>query len=502
LPDASNEKLPAWKGVNTGYMETMAGTGDAVNFWITEAQIKAMSDMGANFLRLWISFGAFEGPAYGNKNKVNMNYLEHLDQIVAWCMKYDIHIQFSIVSGPGLNRGTLPGDDKELTERIFKNKEYRDQFLKWYRMLARRYAALPNKYTSINLMNEPNPVDDQNYADTFAPIIKAIWKEAPGRVIVADLMNITGEAIAKLGVALSRHTYDPQDIFVVMKNIDSARYKNATWPNVSIPASLYSKDWAERLNGYQEEDWITGSIINGDISGTLSIMLSAISNGKGVLCVKADNKILYEKTPKYVCPGGNIEEDECYTEKPVIITIPDKTKQIELSCTQGSVTLSSLVMKRKDGKTVYIPTLNDNWIGTPPVTITIDKNGDCTSDTPAINAEKILNSRYNGIHSIIETKKLADQYGVGFMVGEVGMYGDHFLNYVVPDKTVFAYYRDMLTTLDKYNIPWATGWLIDRYGPLTTYPYYKDRTYQKLKGAEIYYLDKKMFNLFREIMGE
>jgi trehalose utilization protein len=215
--------------------------------------------------------------------------------------------------------------------------------------------------------------------------------------------------------------------------------------------------------------------------------------------VKADDKVIYEQTPEYICPGGDIEKDEYYTEKPVIISIPENTKQIELSCSRGRIRLTSVVMERKDGNTVYIPLYFDGYMGTPPVTAVIDKAGNFKSNDPVIDAEKVLNTK-NRINSIMETKQLADRYGVGFMVGEVGMYGDHFLNYVVPDKTVFAYFRDILTTLDKYDIPWATGWIIDRYGPLTTYPYYKDRTYQKLKGAEIYYLDKTMFNLFKNIM--
>ena len=502
LPEATNELLPAWKGVNLQYLATMAGNGEEANFWITEAQIEAMSEMGVNFLRLWISFAGFEAPDYGNRNMANTFYLEHLDQIVAWCMEYDIHIQFSIVNGPGLNRGTHPDEEKDITETLFTDEKYRDQFLLWYRMLARRYAAIPNQFTSINLMNEPRPLDDENYAATFQPIINAIWEEAPGRVIVADVhRNSTGEAMAKLGVALSCHTYEPSDIMVVLRDRDPLIYESAKWPNLSMTGILYSKEGLGWF-GYSEKEWKTGNIITGDISGTMELMVGDISHGTAVLAIKADDKVIYEQTPEYVCPGGNPSEDICYTEEPVTVTIPDDCERIELSCSSGILTLKSVIIKRKDGITVNIPCISDNWSGTPPVDFTINADGSILGNSPAIDAEAVLNRDYNGMLSILDTKRLADSYGVGFMVGEVGMYGDYFLDYYVPDATVFAYYKDILTTLDKYGIPWVTGWLIDRYGPVTTYPYYKDRTYLRMDGAECYYIDVKIYELLKGIIGD
>jgi hypothetical protein len=135
------------------------------------------------------------------------------------------------------------------------------------------------------------------------------------------------------------------------------------------------------------------------------------------------------------------------------------------------------------------------------VSITVNEDGSITGNGSAIDAEVILNTDYNNMPSILDTKQLAETYGVGFMVGEVGMYGDYFLDYHVPDTTVSAYYTDMLSILDEYNIPWVTGWLVDRYGPVTTYPYYKDRTYQKIDGAGSYYIDVKMYQFFKEIIG-
>jgi aryl-phospho-beta-D-glucosidase BglC (GH1 family) len=494
LPDATNNQLPAWKGVNLQYMATMAGSGEEANYWITEAQIKSMSDMGVNFLRLWISFAAFEGPDYGDRNMVNMYYLEHMDQIVAWCIENDIHIQFSVVNGPGLDRNTFPPElENEITSRIFTDDAYREQFTQWYRMLARRYADIPNKYTSINLLNEPSPLSDENYAETFKPIIAAIWEEAPERVIVADVhMNSTGEAIAKLGVALSSHTYEPQDVMVVSRDKGPAPYINATWPVNAMNGIIFSKSWGSA------NDNTNGIIIDGNISGTIKIMINDISRGAAILRISADDEIIYEQVPEFVIMGDNQEEDLCYTEEPVTVTIPDGTKEISLNCPDGALTFSNIVIERNDGTIVLIPFTNNRNFGPAPDRITIKDDGTFFSEGTSIDAEMIINTAF-GFPAIIDTKNIADQYGVGFMVGEVGMYGDYFLDFYVPDETVMAYHQDILTTLDNYDIPWVTGWLIDRYGPVTTYPYYEDREYRKIDGAEIYYIDVKMFDMFKEI---
>lgn len=495
LPDATNRKLPAWKGVNLQYMATMMGSGEEANYWITESQIKAMSEMGINFLRLWISFAAFEAPDYGDQNNVNMYYLEHMDQIVAWCIEHDIHIQFSIVNGPGLDRGIYPGEqENELTYRIFTDADYHSQFVEWYRMLARRYAAIPNKYTSINLMNEPKPLDDQNYADSFEPAINAIWEESPNRVIVADVhMNCTGEALAKLGVALSCHTYEPQEVMVVLGDNGQAPYVNATWPINYMTGVLFSKNWGG------PNDNTDGIVIDGDISGTVEIMISDISGGNAVLRVSADDKVIYEQTPEFVIMGESIEEGLCYTEKPVVLDIPDGCTEVKLYCVDGALTFQSVVINRKNDGTVYIPFVRNVENGKAPEKITIEQDGSYIGDGTIIDAEMVINTEF-GFPAIMDTKKIADEYDVGFMVGEVGMYGDYFLDFHVPDETVVAYYKDILATLDKYDIPWVTGWLIDRYGPVTTYPYHEDREYRRIDGAECYYIDVKMYEMFKEII--
>lgn len=502
LPAASNEKLPAWKGFNRQFMTTMMGSGDEGNYWVTEAEIKAMAETGANFLRLWISFSAFEAPAYGDKNQVNTYYLEHLDEILSWCIENRIHLQVSVVNGPGLNCETRPEDEKELSDgRFFRDEAYRAQCLEWYRMLARRYAEISNENFSINLLNEPESAEnDEQYAAAFAPIIDAIWQESPNRLIVADVNeNITGEAMAKLGVALSCHIYRPYDMMTVFRDEDAAAVESTVWPAPYLPSILYSADGASWY-GYPDNVWKSGNKITGDISGTLELMASDISFGSAVLQVKADGRVLYEETPPYEIEGDDKENDRCYSKEPLIVEIPEETKELEISCAEGIIALSEITVNRTDGVSVSITCVSDEWGGEEPGTVDIAADGTYTGEQ-VLTAERVLSTRYGGAPSVMETKALADKCGVGFMMGEFGIYGDFYLDFGMSNETVSAIYKDFVKTFDEAGMPWAANWLVDRYSVAIAYPFYSDRSYRTLSGSA-FYVDEYMFDLFKGLILE
>ena len=504
LPDATNSKLPSWKGFNFQYMADISwgALTNTENLWVTEGEIRALAESGANFLRLWTSFTSFEGPAYGNKNMVNMYYLEHLDQIIAWCIKYGLHVNISLVNGPGMDNTYSMDEAHEKTATIFTDTAYRNQFLNWYKMLARRYAAVPNKYLSYNLMNECDPSDDKNYLETFGPIVKAIWEQSPNRVIVADVhgQNITGESMAALGVALSYHLYNPREFCVVKKVEDPAYYESMTWPIPQMTSILYSKECTKEM-GVPVELGGAPNVIEGDISGTLSIMISDLSLGSAVMRIVADETVIYEEIPEFVC-NGDPSVDLCYTEKPIEIKIPAGTKKLEISCTEKVFALSSVSILCDDGKNVYFNVVGDNWQGTAPSKVLVNSDGSYQS-SQTIDARAAMNMKH-GLVSLNECKAIADKHKVGFMVGEFGIFEDsgdgNYLSYRIPRKEVYSMFTDLITRFDEMDIPWVANW-VENYSVVLGYPLNKDEAYEKISGSGLY-KNLDMLKFFQEIIDK
>ncbi len=225
LPEASNQHLPLWKGMLLCHETwTIDGAnGCDTDDIVMENDIKTLAECGFNFARVGVSFSRLQsantltGTVYPQDGTLNLREIEYLDQILSWGMEYGVHIQFVMFEVPGAN-----GDVKDqntmftLNDSIFTDAQLQNEVANIWGALAKRYGDIPNNYLSFNLMNEPNPPNDGAYVAAFDPSIGAIRKESPDRVIVADVhcTNITGEEMAKKGVSLSYHLYEPREFCV------------------------------------------------------------------------------------------------------------------------------------------------------------------------------------------------------------------------------------------------------------------------------------------------
>lgn len=251
LPDASNNKLPDWKGFNVDHLSniTHGALSGMPELWTFEADIRTIAEAGGDFANVRVGWGSLSGPDFSDDDMVNMSEIEYLDRIVSWGMKYGIHIQFCFTEGPAMDREFDMQQSWDKTRTVFTDQNYRELNTRYWRMLAKRYADIPNKYLSFKLMNECSPLNDENYGETMAPIVKAIRDESPDRVILADVhaqTSITGESMAKMGVALCAHLYDPSEVFVIMNETMSANpdfYNNLSWPYI------LDKDTGEQVSG-------------------------------------------------------------------------------------------------------------------------------------------------------------------------------------------------------------------------------------------------------------
>lgn len=276
LPEASNQDLPGeWHGISYNYQNATWGATGNRDWFMNERDFQEIQDSGFNFVRIWTSWYHLLSPYMNTANPVrldeetmnrtdvvNLKELEYWDQLLAWAMEYDVHIQICFTDTPGLDISVFNAGWGEwfgteyCTGEIFTNEEVQQVSADWWRMLSRRYAQIPNTYLSFNLINEPDPESDEIYAEALRPSVEAIWEECPERLIVCDVethMPITGEEMAKMGCALACHDYIPHEfceVYVEKAIEDPTYYTSMTWPYVDEAGNVIDAESAKDIVAY------------------------------------------------------------------------------------------------------------------------------------------------------------------------------------------------------------------------------------------------------------
>lgn len=250
LPNATCNSLPSeWHGVTLDEVGRIADEGH-YDEEIYEYEIQAIKDAGFNYIGLQIDFSWLQGTyEYSTlrpvEGQLDVNRLKKLDQILAWCMERDIHLD---IRSTGVGRYTAVNAA---------------EFAQIWSVLAQRYAQIPNTYLSFTILDSWQidgciilPVDGLGSKDlvTFVtPTVEAIREATPDRCIVLNLSGYnTCTDIPELGVALSANLAGIGcDFFAPSeKNVlNPDYYLNAKWPyQGSVDAeSLLHKDqyWAK-----------------------------------------------------------------------------------------------------------------------------------------------------------------------------------------------------------------------------------------------------------------
>lgn len=259
LPEASNEHLPGeWHGIFTYYKEfaSWGARSNSVDNFLNERDFQEMKNAGFNYLRIATSWYHLQDPYMNSENNVNLSdeirnnpdmvnlqELKYMDQLIAWAMEYDMHLSICFSDTPGLENPGVTTHDQWFdtdycTNEIYRNEYVQQETAKWFRAFAKRYADVPNKYLSFNLLNETDPESDEIYAKAWKSTVEAIWEESPGRVIIADVAThtmITGEKMAEMGCALAYHDYTPEkfsEINVEYERENPGYYSSLEWPYI------------------------------------------------------------------------------------------------------------------------------------------------------------------------------------------------------------------------------------------------------------------------------
>ena len=120
------------------------------------------------------------------------------------------------------------------------------------------------------------------------------------------------------------------------------------------------------------------------------------------------------------------------------------------------------------------------------------------SNGKTYDAQAVLNSVIPDSVSANELAALAKEYGVGFMIGEFGLFTTQMPYNRYSDETINAYYQDMVNAMAEKGYGWCAGVWHGSYGVISSYPVIKDSEYQRI-GDYAFYIDRTMFDLFQEI---
>ena len=249
LPDASCAQLPSeWRGVT---LDDLLSYYDDGNFHydaeIYEYEIQAVKDAGFNYIGLQLDFSWLQGYGYHRGDSLygnlDLNRLRKLDQILAWCMERDVHLDLRCTGG-GYNRDT--------GKRWEDSKNNAEKMAEIWSVLARRYADIPNTYLSFTIMDAmrctfndrgdagfkhlPNTAwyQQKPAVEFMKPSVEAIRAISPDRCMIADISGgvAAGEEILSLGVALAADLTADNEFFIIHGDhyLDSDYYLNMRWP--------------------------------------------------------------------------------------------------------------------------------------------------------------------------------------------------------------------------------------------------------------------------------
>ncbi len=501
LPDASNQDLPAWRGCNISFNSMFSGAlcGDPDDTF-AEANLDYIKELGMNFVHLYLSWSYFQGPGLTAENVVNLSRLEQLDEIISWCIERDIHIQLVFNDVPNLDFDAAYDrveDWNIACSTVFTDETVRDTVTAFWRMLARRYADIPNNYLSFNLMNECSPADDENYVWAFADAVNAIWEQSPGRVIVADVhagMEVTGAGMAGLGCALSCHFYNIGDISTISAEKEAAKpgfYESLTGMPCLVNANIYGHGFGDDDTALPEE--AKGALrFTGAVGGAaLTVTIGDLSSFDTTMRIAADGQTLYEGMEPYTYDEA---ADHIGVSAPVTVTIPEGAGSFEISCPEGCFTMSDISLRLSDGTEPALMPIHDWWAGTPMAAVTVGEDGTCTS------TYSLADIKRSGL-SIKDMIGIAGQYGVDLMVGECGIMGDSDQTAAgVSQAAAEAILKDEFDLFDELGLAWVCEY-IGRYALVTPAPYLAGIEYRDLENSP-YYANVEMGDFFKELLAE
>jgi hypothetical protein len=355
---------------------------------------------------------------------VNEAMLRKLDQLIAWGIRYGVHIQLNGVSTTPDGLYSVELDDGQW-----------DYFKAYWTALARRYAGISSRYLSFELFGELEPArNDESVAEALKHLNNAVQsiKEAdPERLLMvsghANSYSGWMDGVASLGLAISCHPYYPAIISSREHEENRDVVSDVPWPYPWFPMFI-DRDGALTLSG--------------DIGGkALELYFWGAPNP---FTIDFDNGESFTDEIKNGY-GGNAAEGSGLT-GPFLVDIPESVGSLSVRCAvDNSLAFSSVGIVSGENVSRLFP--HDFMTGTAKGNAELSwSQDDGWSGKRYLTADEIYENH------IKPYRDVADKYGVGFMINEFGMYAVH---QGIDASVKAAYDRDLIDMLEAKGISWC-----------------------------------------------
>lgn len=443
LPQLDKAVLPYWTGLileekisvnyrNDGWDDYTGG-----GWYWNEEEIRYMSEKGFNCVRAVYSLSFLSHP--GDVMQINLSELEQLDELIAWCIKYDMHLILAQTGLPG--KWNSWGDNWHFdfdywhkqenvggNPELFTSEEIQETYLRYYEMLAKRYQDLPNGVISFELATENNvPENDmQLQAEVLGPVAEMIWSYTPDRiVIVNDSQRVLPRPLAEMGccISLHNHIYSIDGSNLEMYGVDY----EAHWPFQYLPSFIDSRTTPLVI---QAEDTFA--------EGELALHLGYRNDWP---VIRIDGQVVQDRD--YKAP--------VYKSETLTIPIPAGAKEIEIRF-EDEMELDGLTLRQSGEEVTLVAhgeAQNAVFDDAPENMPTLRVNKDLSimdiSEVPVVLGTEYLAEAF--LQPFVDTAK---ECGVSFLMTEVGTDGAISLS----AEEYLAYEACWLDFLQENGIGW------------------------------------------------
>lgn len=436
LPEVTQAKLPSeWRGI--GLAARKANAEQYLHF--SESDIRFLAENGFNVARLFLSFETLRYPDYPeNVRIVNQCELRELDQLLAWCLKYDVHLQIAMLSYLRADGTTNLQEDSVMP----KNDEEWALTRDYWMMLATRYAGISSKYLTFDLCNEAEPRGGERdiaYAKQgLATVVAAIREADPERVLLysqaGQASTAWAEAFASLGVAAGCHVYAPNVVTLAGWEYygEENPYAVPCWPLPWFPMGNVMISKADIV--------LTGAIDDTDLS-----VHAWNSGAHPCVVVYADGQ---EVGRLYLQGEPRGDNEYYYGERLYTTHIPSGTKEVKLRVGDDWARLDTITIERNGVKTVL---LASDTIALPdyvePLPMIVNGDGTYTNSENCVYDEDLIYEV-----AVKPYRDIAEKYGVGFVCNEFAMCG---VKVYWDIGLVTAVHETCINMMEKYNLGWC-----------------------------------------------
>lgn len=194
--------------------------------FIQKSDIKRLKNLGINCLRLPFNF-----------RLIKEQGLEYLDELISWCREYEIYAILDMHAAPGAQNADWHSDSNGQA-LLWEKKEYREQTLKLWQLLASHYKDEPT-IAGYDILNEPVIKDVRRLKKFYNQAIEAIRQVDKKHIIFlegslwAQNIDFLGEPIGE-NIAYSIHFYQPLDF--------SFNFR----PDFSYPGRINGQYWNKK----------------------------------------------------------------------------------------------------------------------------------------------------------------------------------------------------------------------------------------------------------------